>query len=311
MHTVATITKPLLVVVAGPTASGKTGFAIELARYFDAEILSADSRQCYHELNIGVARPAPEELAAVPHHFVASHSIHHPVDAATYEQYALELLPRLFARKGVAIVAGGTGLYIKALLQGIDAMPPIPQDLRKQIRTLYEQQGLPAIQQMLTKHDPQFAATGEMQNPHRVLRALEVVLATGKSIRHFQQGEAAHRPFNHLIVGLNPDRAILHQRIHQRVEAMVAAGLEDEARQLYPLRHLSALQTVGYQEFFDFFEGKINRSTAIDQIKTHTRQYAKRQITWFKKQPDIIWLNPPYPDKVIHQIEENLPKGWK
>jgi len=311
MHTEATKTKPLLVVVAGPTASGKTGLAIALAQHFGSEILSADSRQCYRELNIGVARPAPEELSAVPHHFIASHSIHQPVDAAAYEQYALELLPRLFARKGVAIVAGGTGLYIKALLQGIDAMPSIPEDLRNRLRTLYEKEGLLPIQQMLAEHDPLFAATGEMQNPHRVLRALEVVLATGKSIRHFQQREAAHRPFNHLIVGLNPDRAILHQRIHQRVETMVAAGLEDEARQLYPIHHLSALQTVGYQEFFDYFEGKISRSAAIDQIKTHTRQYAKRQITWFKKQPDIIWLNPPYPEKVIHLIEENLPKGWK
>jgi tRNA dimethylallyltransferase len=150
-----------------------------------------------------------------------------------------------------------------------------------------------------------------MQNPHRVLRALEVVLATGKSIRHFQQGQAAQRLFNHLIVGLNPDRAILHQRIDQRVQAMVAAGLEAEARQLYPLRHLIALQTVGYQEFFDFFEGKISRETAIEQIKIHTRQYAKRQVTWFKKQAGIFFVNSPEPALLFDRIEESLPKDWK
>jgi tRNA dimethylallyltransferase len=311
MHTEATKTKPLLVVVAGPTASGKTALAIALARHFGAEILSADSRQCYRELNIGVARPSPEELAAVPHHFIASHSIHHPVDAAAYEQYALEILPRLFANRGLAIAVGGTGLYIKALLQGIDAMPPIPEELRQKIRTLYKNQGLASMQQMLAEKDPLYAANGEMQNPHRVLRALEVVLATGKSIRHFQRGEGANRPFNHLIVGLNPDRALLHRRIQQRVEAMVAAGLEAEARQLYPMRHLNALQTVGYQEFFDFFEGKISRENAIEQIKIHTRQYAKRQVTWFKKQAGIFFINSPDPALLFDLIEESLPKDWK
>ncbi|MCU0375226.1 MAG: tRNA (adenosine(37)-N6)-dimethylallyltransferase MiaA [Chitinophagaceae bacterium] len=311
MHTEANNTKPLLVVVAGPTASGKTGLAIALAQHFDTEILSADSRQCYRELNIGVARPAPEELLAVPHHFIASHSIHHPVDAAAYEAFALKLLPGLFARRGMAIVAGGTGLYIKALLQGIAPMPLIPDELRSSLRNQYEKQGLSAMQQLLAANDPLFATTGEMQNPHRVLRALEVVLATGKSIRHFQQEQAVPRPFNYLVVGINPDKATLHHRINQRVDAMVAAGLEAEASALYPLKHLGALQTVGYQEFFNYFEGKLNRETAIEQIKIHTRQYAKRQLTWFNKQAGITWLHSPDPAIVISHVKESLPKDWK
>jgi tRNA dimethylallyltransferase len=280
-----------VIVIAGPTASGKTAAAIALAQRLGTEIISADSRQCFRELNIGVAKPSAAELQTVPHHFINSHSITQEVNAAAFEQYALQVAQSLLRKYKTAVLVGGTGLYIKAFCEGIDNIPPIPEEYREAIIQQYEQEGLPWLQQMIRQHDPDYVAVGEMQNPQRLMRALEVKLATGQSIRSFQQGRQLQRPFRIIKAGIDLPKAILHQRIHNRVDAMMEAGLEAEARALLPQRHLNALQTVGYTELFDYFDGKIPRSEAVALIKTHTRQYAKRQLTWFRKDKEIQWMS--------------------
>lgn len=280
-----------VIVISGATAVGKTAVAIQAALHFNTVILSADSRQCYKELNIGVARPADEELKSVPHYFIASHSIHDQINAAFYESYAMRLLQKLFARRDVIIVAGGTGLYIKALLEGLDEIPEIPQPIRNAIINNYAANGIKWLQNELQNKDPLFAAQGEMQNPQRMMRALEVAVTTGQSIISFRNKEKTKRNFNIVQIGLELPRETLYHRINTRVDAMIAAGLETEVKTLLSNRHLNALQTVGYREMFDYFDGNISRDKAIDLIKQNTRRYAKRQMAWFKKQPDIHWFN--------------------
>ena len=299
--------KPLLVVLTGPTASGKTAAAIALARHYGTSILSADSRQCFREMTIGVAKPTEEELAQVPHYFINSHSIYDNVDASTFEGYGTSLLEKLFSSTNIVIAAGGTGLYIKALCEGMDTMPPIQPAVRQQVRQLYETGELAAISAVLQKEDPLYAATGEMQNPQRVMRALEVVLQTGKSIRSFQQGKQKPRFFNTLYLGMELPKEVLHRRIHDRVDAMMQAGLLDEVRSLHPCRHLNALQTVGYKELLDYLEGNLTLREAVEQIKTHTRQYAKRQMTWFRRLKDMHLFAPTDLDGMIRCIDEHLP----
>lgn len=296
----------LLVAVAGPTAVGKTAVAIALAQHFQTEILSFDSRQCYKEMNIGVARPSDKELAAVPHHFIASHSIHQPVDAAQYEQWALQQLSTLFQQYKVVIAVGGTGLYLKALTEGLDAMPDIPASIREHIHEEYSANGMEWLQQTLRKEDPIFAASGEMQNPHRMLRALEVVRASGQSIKQFQQRSSNARPFDIITIGLELERPLLNQRIHLRVDEMMKDGLLEEVKQLLPYEPMQALQTVGYQEIFDALHGRISMDEAVELIKTHTRQYAKRQMTWFKKNQAVQWFHPQQLPDMIALIESTL-----
>lgn len=299
--------RPLLVVVTGPTASGKTAAALALARHYGTSILSADSRQCFREMTIGVAKPTEEELAQVPHYFINSHSIYDHVDAATFEEFGTALLEKLFSSTNIVVAAGGTGLYIKALCEGMDAMPPIQPVVRQQIRQLYETGGLAEISAVLLKKDPLYAATGEMQNPQRVMRALEVVLQTGQSIRNFQQGKQNLRFFNTLYLGMELPKEVLQRRIHNRVDAMMQAGLLDEVCSLLPCRHLNALQTVGYKELFDYLDGKLTLQEAVEQIKTHTRQYAKRQMTWFRRIKDMHWFTPTDLNGMIRCIDEHLP----
>jgi tRNA dimethylallyltransferase len=303
--------KPLVVVVAGPTASGKSAVAIKLAQYFNTEVLSADSRQCYQELNIGVARPTIGELRTVPHHFIASHSIHETVDAAVFENYGLEKLQGIFLKSKIAIVVGGTGLYIKALCEGLDNMPDIPAACREIVRTLYIEQGLEAIQRELASIDPEYFAHGEINNPHRCMRALEVSIATGKSILSFQKGTKKNRPFEVCFLGMQVEKVKLHDQINHRVEIMMENGLFMETKALYPFRKLIPLQTVGYQELFEHFEGKLSLKEAVEQIKTHTRQYAKRQMTWFKKQEGIQWIPPNDIENMIDLIQkhQSIKKG--
>lgn len=272
-----------MILVAGPTAVGKTRKAIELALQYKTEIISADSRQCYREMNIGVARPTPEELAAVPHHFIASHSIHDNLNAAWYEKFALDKVNELFTRHTVVVMVGGTGLYIKAFMEGLDEIPETDPVIRASVIRDYEEKGLHWLQEEVKQNDPVFFAQGENQNPHRLMRALEVVRSTGKSILSFRKGEKAQRPFDIKMLVMDLPRPQLYERIDQRVDEMVNAGLEEEARGLYAFRHLSALQTVGYQEWFDYFDGNTSREEAIALIKQHTRNYAKRQGTWFRK----------------------------
>jgi tRNA dimethylallyltransferase len=277
------------IVIAGPTAVGKTAVAIDVARHFNTAIISADSRQCFKEMTIGVAKPSPEELQQVHHYFINSHSIHDDVNAAVFEQYALQAASEIFQQHDVAVVTGGTGLYIKAFCEGLDDMPPVSPALRQSITEQYEQHGLPWLQQQVQQHDPLYYSTGEIQNPQRLIRALEVMQATGRSIRSFQQGKKATRDFRIIKWALELPKPELHARINARVDMMMQQGLLKEVENLLPFKHLNALQTVGYSELFEYFEGKVSLEQATERIKTNTRHYAKRQMTWFKKDTSFEW----------------------
>jgi tRNA dimethylallyltransferase len=296
---------PLLVVIAGPTASGKTGVAIQLAQHFQTQIISCDSRQCYREMDLGVAKPSLEELSLVPHYFINSHSIQDAVDAAAYERLGLKVLEEIFSTHRIAIVVGGTGLYLKALCEGVDQMPAIPDEIRNSVRTLFEKEGLAGLHETLKKTDPAYFASGEIMNPQRVMRALEISMHTGTSILSLQTKQAQQRPFRILYIGMDVPRETLYQRINKRVDEMIDAGLADEVKTLLPYRKLNALQTVGYTEFFDFYDGNCTLAQAVDKIKQHTRNYAKRQITWFKKINGMHWMAPHDIGKIIAMINEN------
>jgi len=293
-------TKKTVIIIAGPTAVGKTSIAIEVANYFRTEIISADSRQCYKEMNIGVARPSPQELLQVKHHFIASHSIHEKVNAATFEQYAIKKSNELFEKNDVVILTGGTGLYIKAFCEGMDEIPEVPEVVRNEIVERYNQHGLPWLQEQVRHLDPKFFEAGEIKNPHRLMRALEVFKATGKSILDFRKGKKVKREFNIIKIALQLPKEDLHRNIETRVDKMMEMGLSQEVRSLIPYQHLNALQTVGYKELFDYFNGQIDLQPAIDLIKRNTKQYAKRQATWFKKDNQYQWIAPSevYPSEI-------------
>ena len=276
--------KKKCIIIAGPTAVGKTAIAIQLAQHLDTCIISADSRQCYKELNIGVARPSPAEHAAVPHYFINSHSIHQTVSAADFEQYALHAAQEIFREHDTVVMVGGTGLYIRAFAEGLDPLPPSDQAIRNELNSLFQEQGIRGLQDLLEKEDPLFFANGEIANPHRVMRALEIKSQTGKSILAWQSGKKVTRDFDIQQICLELPNDILRKRIENRVQQMREAGLEDEAKALFPYKDLNALQTVGYTELFEHFEGRHSVDKAFDLINIHTRQYAKRQVTWFKKQ---------------------------
>lgn len=284
--------KPTVYIVVGPTAVGKTKYAIELAQKLKTEIISADARQCYKELNIGVARPSESELSTVPHHFIASHSIHETVNAGIFEEYAFNKTEELLAQYGSVVMVGGTGLYIKAFAEGMDAIPAIDPAIRLQIQKEVSNNGLAWLQGQVEALDPRYwsaADLGEKQNAQRLSRALEVVLGTGQSILHFQQQQKKPRPFAIQKIGLEMPRAQLYERINQRVVQMVEMGLEAEVKALLPQFHLNALQTVGYQEWVPYFKGEQPIEKVIDAIQQNTRHYAKRQMTWFKKDASIQW----------------------
>ena len=276
-------------ILIGPTAVGKTSFAITLAKTLDTEIISADARQCYKEMNIGVARPSDDELKAVPHHFIASHSITENINASFYENWAMEKVQTLFATKDTVVMAGGTGLYIKAFCEGLDLIPPIETSIRENIIAQYEQLGMRWLQKEVSVKDPSYWEKGEQKNPQRLMRALEVILGTGKSILSFQNNKAIKRPFKIVKIGLELPREELYQRINDRVLNMVNEGLEKEVKGLEASAHLNAMQTVGYSEWKDYFEQKISRDKVIENIQQNTRHYAKRQMTWFKRDPATTW----------------------
>lgn len=287
------------IVIGGPTAAGKTQAALALARYFDTEIISADSRQCYRELHAGVAKPTPEELESVRHYFIDSHSIHDTVNAAVFEQYALWAIREVFASRSIAVVVGGTGLYIKSFTDGIDNIPGVDENLRKRLRTRFDAEGIRWLEQALRDADAAYAEQGEMKNPQRMLRALEVKLQTGNSILTYYRGSRPHRDFNIIYIAISQPRQILYDRINRRVDDMLGNGLEQEARELNVFRHLNALQTVGYQEFFPYFDGEIDLATTVDRIKQHTRNYAKRQLTWFRRDTRYQWFDTQDTERMI------------
>lgn len=281
-----------LIVIAGPTASGKTAAAIELAKKLGTEILSADSRQFYKEMSIGTAAPTPKELLEVKHHFVHNISIFDQYDVATYEQEALLLLSKLFIDHKEVILTGGSGLFIDAVCNGIDAMPNIDPENRQRVNVLYKEQGIEALQQELQRLDPEYWSVVDQKNPRRLQRALEVCYQTGNTFTSFRTASKAKRDFNIQKYALLWERNELNNRINQRVERMLSQGLVDEARSLYPHRELNALNTVGYKELFDYFDGKISLMEAVEQIKLNTRHYAKRQMTWLRRDPEYQWINP-------------------
>jgi len=281
-----------VIIIVGPTAAGKTAAAIRLALQLRTKIISADSRQCYRELNIGVAKPSPSELSAVPHYFIDSHSITEDVNAAVYEKLALQWTDEIFAHSKYAVMVGGTGLYIKAFTDGLDAIPPADESIRLHLQQQYELLGIGWLQQEILKYDPEYYTTGEIQNPQRLMRALEVRLTTGQSILSFRSSGAKARPFNIKKIGIEIPKEELHRRIHKRVDQMMADGLLAEVRSLLPYRAHNALQTVGYRELFDYLDGKVKLEEAVENIKTSTRQYAKRQLTWFRRDRSTIWMAP-------------------
>lgn len=286
---------PTVYIVAGPTAVGKTAAAIELAQKLDTVIISTDSRQCYKEMNIGVARPSANELASIKHYFVNEFPIITNLNAADFEQIALNHLYTLFNQHQAVVVCGGTGLYIKALCEGLDDMPPVDKNIDTQVEEEYEEKGLEWLQEAIKSEDPAFYTIGEIQNPVRMLRALSFIRSNGRSITVYRTQTKKNRPFRIIKVGLEMPRQELYDRINQRVDTMITNGLLKEAQQLYPHRHLKNLQTVGYVELFDYLDGKCTLPEAVDKIKQHTRNYAKRQLTWFKKDPEFIWFPPNKP----------------
>ena len=283
--------KKTVIIIAGPTASGKTALAMLLAQHFSTQIISADSRQCYKELNIGVAKPSAAELSLVHHYFINSHSITDNISAADYEKYAMVSVEKIFEKNNLAIMVGGTGLYIKAFCEGLDEIPAIDEAVRKTIVTNYNNGGIEWLQQEVKKQDSEYYIKGEIFNPQRMMRALEVKFSTGQSITCFQRKQKKERPFNIIKTGLELPRPVLYNRINKRVDEMMEQGLEAEVKELMPFKHLNALQTVGYRELFNFFEGQLSREKAIDLIKQNTRHYAKRQMTWFKKDEGIHWVD--------------------
>lgn len=275
-------------VICGPTAVGKTAFAINLAQQLNTAIISADSRQCYKEMTIGTAKPSKEELQAVKHYFIDEFSVTEHITAADFERLALGYLEEIFAKSNDAVVCGGTGLYIKALCEGLDEMPAVNEDIDREINEAYKQKGIDWLKDEVQKYDPDFFAEAEQENPARLLRALVFKLSTGESIIHYRSGKKKQRDFKIKKTILELPREELYERINKRVDVMMEMGLLKEVESLYPYKHLKNLQTVGYSELFDYLDGNYSLEEAIDKIKQHTRNYAKRQMTWFRKATFLI-----------------------
>ena len=298
--------KKHLIVLAGPTASGKTATAIKLAKAFDAEIISADSRQFYKELSIGTAAPTAEELAQVKHHFVHNMSIEDKYDVADYERDVLDFLKQYFKTKNIAIMTGGSGLFIDAVCNGLDAIPDVTDEIRMMVQKMYEEGGIEALQSEVEKVDPEYFQIVDKQNPRRLQRALEVFYQTGKPYSTFRQKNVAERDFDIIKLAILWDRDKLIERINMRVDMMMEQGLLDEVKSMNPKRHLNSLNTVGYKELFDYLDGKCTLEQAVEQIKISTRQYAKRQMTWLRKNGDYKWFTIEQTEDIITYIKKQL-----
>ncbi|SHO59469.1 tRNA (adenosine(37)-N6)-dimethylallyltransferase MiaA [Algoriphagus zhangzhouensis] len=298
--------KPILILVVGPTAVGKTNLCLNLAKKFDTEIISCDSRQFYREMNLGTAKPTREELNQVPHHMINSHSIEENYDVKSFEEDALELLDQLFQKHKVVIMTGGSGLFADAVTEGMDEMPEIPAGIREEVIKEYQEKGLKFLQNEVKRLDPEYFEIVDQQNPQRLMRALEVCRGTGKTFSSFRVKSKIERPFETIKIGLNRDRDELYSRIDLRMDQMVEAGLFEEAESLFDKRHLNSLQTVGYQEIFGALEGKYDREEAIRLLKRNSRRYAKRQLTWFRRDEKIYWFHPDQEDEIIAFIENQI-----
>jgi tRNA dimethylallyltransferase len=301
--------KKFLLVVAGPTASGKTSLAIQFARHFNTEIISADSRQFYRELPIGTAAPTWHEQSQATHHFVGNTSIHDTFDVASYEQNAISLLSQLFEKHNIVILCGGSGLFIDAVCNGLDELPETTSGIRNEVHQIYQNEGIEGLQQRLKTLDPEYFQKMDAQNPRRLQRALEVCLQSGKTYTSFRTGSQKVRPFEIIRLAIVTDRKELIQRINQRVDTMMADGFLEEANGLIRFSHLNALNTVGYKELFDYLHGQCTLEQAIEQIKVNTRRYAKRQMTWFRKNDAYTWFTRQEIDRMIELIHQRFVSG--
>jgi tRNA dimethylallyltransferase len=283
--------KKTLITIVGPTAIGKTSLSILIASYFKTEIISCDSRQFYKEMTIGTAVPEKEELAEVPHHFIQNRSVFEDYNVGAFERDALNVLDTLFKKHNIVVMVGGSGLYVKAVLEGLDDFPKIDPTIRLELNNIYKNEGIIPLQQQLKKLDIETYNTISLDNPQRVIRALEICIGTNLPYSSFKGKGKRKRDFESIIVGLNGDRQKIYDRINYRVDLMMEKGLLDEAKKLHPQKSLNALQTVGYKELFLFFDGKITKEYAVEEIKKNTRRFAKRQLTWFKKNTNIMWFD--------------------
>lgn len=295
-----------LIVIAGPTAIGKTALAIEVAQYFGTEIISADSRQFFKEMSIGTAKPSPQELAQAKHHFIDSHSIKDDFSVGDFEKQAIVCLDKIFENNDVAVMVGGSGLYVNAVLYGFDELPKASEDLREQLNERLKTEGIEALQAELKNLDPDYYAEVDVHNPQRMIRALEVCISTGKTFSSFRNKQSKERDFNIILIGLNTDRELLYKKINQRVDLMIKDGLVEEVESLQAYQHLNALKTVGYSEIFRYLNQEWTLPEAIEKLKQNTRNFAKRQITWFKKNDGIVWFEPTEQQQIIDFIEKEL-----
>ena len=297
------IDKKYLIVLVGPTASGKTKLSIDIANLYDAEILSADSRQFYKELEVGTAKPNKVELSKAKHHFINNLSIHDNYSVGKYKIEVDSVLKNYFKKNNYAVLVGGSGLFIDVVCDGIDDIPKVPNELRNKVRRYYKINGLNYIQNLLKQYDKKYYDVIDLSNPQRILRALEVCIYTKKPFSSFLMKKQQKNNFHLIKIGLNPPREILYENINSRVDSMIKNGLIDEALNLVDFKNLNSLQTVGYKELFDFFDNKISEKEAIDLIKRNTKKYAKKQMTWFKRDRDIKWF-----EKIDNSIFEYVKK---
>ena len=294
--------KKTLIVITGPKAVGKKALCLEIAKHFDIPIINADSRQIYKELRIGTASPTSEQMQQVPHFFVGSLSLNDYYSASLFEQQVLECLEQQFQTNDYALLSGGSMMYIDAVCDGIDDIPTIDDETRELMKQRLAEEGLKALVEELKRLDPEYYEIVDRQNPRRVVHALEICTMTGKTYTSFRKREKRQRPFRIIKIGLNRPREELYQRINQRVDQMMQQGLLEEAKSLYPMRQMNALNTVGYKELFDYLEGRWPLEEAVERIKGNTRRYARKQLTWYKKDPQIRWFHPQETEQIISYI---------
>jgi len=281
-----------LIIIAGPTASGKTQLSIDLAKKLNTEIVSCDSRQFFKEISIGTAKPTESQLEEVKHHFIGNISIQDKYSAGQYEKDAIQLLDELFLKNESVVLTGGSGLYMDAVMYGLDGIPKVENAARNELNALFNTEGIVVLQNMLEKLDPEYYKTVDLNNPHRLIRALEIILSTGIPFSEQRLGEKKERDFKTILIGLDVEREQLYNRINHRVDEMMEDGLLDEVKSILDFKFLNALQTVGYKELFDYLDKKMDMETAVDLIKQNTRRFAKRQMTWLRRYNDILWDKP-------------------
>lgn len=297
-----------LIIITGPTAIGKTGLAVFIAKFLKTEIISFDSRQFYKEMKIGTAVPTDEERAEVPHHFIQNLSIHQDYTVGDFEKDALQKLEELFQKHDTVVMVGGSGMFEKAVTEGLDEFPEIDKSIREELNQEFENQGIQPLQNELQQVDPEYFEQVDINNPVRIIRALEIYRGTGKPFSSFRKKQTAPRNFNLIKIGLELPREEIYERINRRVDLMMEEGLLEEVQSLYEFKHLNSLQTVGYKELFDYLDGKTELDFAVDEIKKNTRRYAKRQLTWYRKDENIKWFSPFEKEEILDHILNHLDK---